>query len=144
MSSGNFESSVELVLRPSRSALMMALWVHALPAALLPFTGLAPSWMMGLAGLIALSWIALRHHPALGFGKRAITRIRWEAEGQWFIWRGGKRIAAELLDDSVVHPRMVVLRFKIDTGKRVTRLLTGDETTPGNFRRLKARLTLPR
>ena len=38
----------------------------------------------------------------------------------------------------------LVLRFKIDTGKRVTRLLTGDETTPGNFRRLKARLTLPR
>lgn len=89
MSSGNFESSVELVLRPSRGALMMALWVHALPAALLPFTGLAPPWMMGLAGLIALSWIALRHHPALGFGKRAITRVRWDAEGQWFIWRGG-------------------------------------------------------
>lgn len=144
MSSGNFESSVELVLRPSRGALMMALWVHALPAALLPFTGLATPWIMGLAGLIALSWIALRHHPALGFGKRAITRVRWDPEGQWFIWRGGKRIAAELMNDSVVHPRIVVLRFKIDKRKRVTRLLTGDEMTPGNFRRLKARLALPR
>lgn len=56
----------------------------------------------------------------------------------------GKRIEAELLDESVVHPKMVVLRFRIEKHKRVTRLLTGDEMTPGNFRRLKARLSLPR
>lgn len=142
MSSGNFESTVELALQPSRKALMMALWVHALPAALLPFTGLATPWVMGLAGLIALSWIALRHHPALGFGKRAITRIRWDAEGQWQIWRGGKRFDAELMPESTVHPRFILLRFKTAVHGRVTRVLTGDELTPGNFRRLKARLSI--
>lgn len=121
---------------------MLALWVHALPAALLPFA-MAPGWpMVAVAGLIALSWVGLRHHPALGFGRRAITRLRWDTEGQWTVWLAGQPTPAELLGNSLLHPRILILRFRLDSGRRVSRLILGDEAPEGPLRRLRARLAI--
>lgn len=144
MSSGNFESTVELRLGPSRKALMLALWVHALPAAALPFAMAPGPVMMMLAGLIALSWVGLRHHPALGFGKGAITRLQWSREGEWTLWRGGKSDVVVLLDNSLVHPQLLLLRFRLPDGKTVSRLILGDETAAEPLRRLRARLAIRR
>lgn len=144
MSSGNFESTVELRLGPSRKALMWALWVHALPAAALPFA-MAPGMVMViLAALIALSWVGLRHHPALGFGKRAITRLQWSREGEWTIWRAGASHPVTLLDNSLVHPQLLLLRFRLPDGRTASRLILGDETAAEPLRRLRARLSLRR
>lgn len=144
MSSGNFESTVELRLGPSRKALMLALWVHALPAAALPFSMEPGPVMIILAGLIALSWVGLRHHPALGFGKRAITRLQWSRDGEWTLWRAGTRTPVTLLDNSVVHPQLLLLRFRLPDGKSASRLILGDETAAEPLRRLRARLALRR
>jgi toxin CptA len=144
VSSGNFESTVELRLGPSRKALMWALWVHALPAAALPFAMAPGIVMVILAALIALSWVGLRHHPALGFGPRALSRLQWNAEGEWTVWRGAASTPAQLLDNSVVHPQLLLLRFRLPDGKTANRLILGDETAAELLRRLRARLALRR
>lgn len=144
MSSSNFESTVELRLAPSRKALMLALWVHALPAAALPFAMEPGGVMAAVAALIALSWVGLRHHPALGFGKRAVTRMQWRQDGEWTVWRNGQGVSVELLDNSIVHPQLLVLRFREAQGRTVSRLILGDETAAEPLRRLRARLSLRR
>ncbi len=144
MSSASFGSTVDLRLRPSRRALQWALWLHALPAALIPLT-VPPGWPMVLvAGLIALSWIAIRHHPALGLGRRAITRLTWDGDNRWQAWIGGKGESVTLLDHSVVHGDWLLLRFRTERGRRVTRLLMGDEAGAEPLRRLRARLSVLR
>lgn len=143
MSSGNFASTVDLRLRPSRRALQLALWVHALPAAMLPFC-LPTGWpMVAVAGLIALSWVALRQHPALGMGRRTVSRVVWDSEGEWRIWVGGSAQAVTLLDHSIVHGQWLLLRWqRVDDGKRYSRLLLGDEVGADGMRRLRARLSM--
>ncbi len=142
MSFVSFASTVDLRLRPSRRALQWALWLHALPAALLPLT-VAPGWpMVAVAGLIALSWMAIRHHPALGLGRRAITRLTWDSEDRWQAWIGGKPQPVTLLGHSLVHGDWLVLRFETERGRCVTRLLMGDDAGAEPLRRLRARLSV--
>jgi hypothetical protein len=52
--------------------------------------------------------------------------------------------SAQLLDNSVVHPQLLLLRFRLPDGKTANRLILGDETAAELLRRLRARLALRR
>jgi toxin CptA len=92
-------------------------------------------------GAFAVSWLWLRRHPALGFGQRALQRLLWNADGSWLVEDAeGRKSEAQLLGSTYVHPRLMVLNFKLNIGSRRTRLILGDEAEPELLRRLRARL----
>lgn len=138
----SFDATLDLTPRPSMRALMMASLLHLTVGATVPFA-MEPGWPMGaIAGLIGLSWMSLRRHPALGLGRRALTRLTWHTDGSWTLHEAnGQKMEAELDGSSLVHSQWLVLNFKLKTGKRRTRILVGDELGPDQMRRLRARCT---
>lgn len=134
-------AALDLTLRPSAKAHHLLFWLHVLPLALLPMAMESGPWMVGVAALIGLSWLAVRRHAAFGFGPRAIARIAVDPDGRWSIANiHGKRLDAELLGDSVAWSWLLIVNFRDSDGRRRTRLLMGDETTTEGLRRLRARL----
>jgi len=142
-SSNSFASTVDLSLQPSHRALRAIFLLHIVCLGLLPFS-MQQGWpMLVLACAFALSWLSVRRHPVLGFSAQAITRMVWHADGTWTVYRGrGQPVAADLLAGSLVHPWLLLLRFRLESGASVARLIAGDELAPEALRRLRARLSV--
>ena len=141
MSSPSFDGTIDLALRPSMRALQWLFALHVVPVALLPFAMNPGAPLMLLVGAFGLSWLWLRRHPAFGFGKRAVQRLTWHADGTWLVQDAeGRKSEAELRPNSYVHMRLLVLNFKLKSGGRRTRVLLGDELEQELLRRLRARL----
>lgn len=142
MSSNNSASTIDLSPRPSVGALKWVFALHAVPLCLAMFAMPPGIPAMLVAMGFGISWLWLRRHPALGFGPRALVRMVWHAEGRWTIYNaGGNHADAELMRGSYVHPRLLVLSFRLPSGKRRTRILLGDEVSADLLRRLRARLS---
>jgi toxin CptA len=141
MSSAPFAATVELAPRPSIRALTFLFALHGVIGVLL-LLALPRGGLMALgAGLLAISWMALRRHPVFGFGPRALVRLTWHAEGGWTLHEsGGATYDAALRGDSLVQPWLLVLNFERADGGRRTRAILGDEVPEEQLRRLRARL----
>ena len=146
MSSPAFDATIELAPRPSVRALTLVFGLHVVLLALLLFALQPGPGMAGLAGLTAVSWVAMRRHPVFGFGPNALSRLTWHADGAWSVHdtRGARWDGVKLLGSSLVHDRLLVLNFKLPDGERRTRALLGDELPDEQLRRLRARLRLER
>ena len=145
MSSPPFDATIDLALRPSLRALAWLFWAHAgvLALALAAVPPGAP--LVALAAAVATSWFWTRRHASFGHGPRALTRLTWHADGSWRVHDGaGRPAAAELLGDSFVHDRLLVLNFRLQDGSRRSRALLGDEADEESLRRLRARLGMAR
>jgi hypothetical protein len=141
MSSAGSSIVADVGLRPSLRAVQWAFWLHALPAVALPFATTETLYALPLLALIAISWVRVRRHAALGFGGNAIRRILARQDGSWWIERAdGGGEAVRLLPDSVMTGWLLVLRFRFDNGKSATRLILGDEADEDALRRLRVRL----
>lgn len=140
-SSPSFDAPIDLKLHHSMRGLQWVFLLHVLPVALLPFA-LPPGALLAAAcGAFAVSWLWLRRHPALGFGKRAIVKILWGADGKWLLTDAeGRKSEATLLPSSYVHARLIVLNFKLNSGTKRTRIIIGDEVVQEQLRHLRARL----
>ncbi|MBI2383204.1 MAG: hypothetical protein HYV18_03945 [Gammaproteobacteria bacterium] len=144
MSSSSFAATLELAPKASVRALIVLFWVHVAVVALALFAMQPGAAMAGLVLAVGASWLALRRHPALGFGPRALVRLIWHAQGGWTLHdAAGRRFDADLLGHSHRHRRLIVLDFRLRDGTRRTRLLLGDELDAEMLRRLRARLTVP-
>lgn len=142
MSSNSFAATIDLTLRPSMRALQILFVLHLIPVGLLPFAMQPGQPMILLAAAFAVSWLWLRRHPVFGYGQRALIKLIWHTEGHWTLReQSGLSAEAELLGNSYVHPRLLVLNFKLKDGSRRTRAILGDETTPAVLQRLRARLS---
>jgi toxin CptA len=140
--SGTFAATVDLRLKPSLRALRAVFVLHVICLVLLPLA-MQPGWpMIVLVAAFGASWFALRHSAVLGFNSKAVTRVIWHADGNWSVFRGAREYKAELRDNSIVHPALTVLNFKLLDGGRATRLIAGDEADAELLRRLRARLAL--
>lgn len=141
MSSGKFDATIDLAPRPSIRAVTGLFWLHT-AMLILALAALAPGWpMAGFAAAAAGSWFWARRHPVFGFGRRALTRLTWHAQGGWTIHEaGGDQHDAALLGSSLVHDRLLVLNFRLADGRHRSRALLGDELEPELLRRLRARL----
>ena len=141
MSFSAFSTSLDLKLRPSVRAVV---WLSALNMAAVALVVLSnPQKYLGLgmALLFLLSWLTLRRHPAFGYGPRALTHLIWHAEGSWTLESvSGGRQEAELLGGSVVQSWIIALNFRLENGRKRTRVLLGDELEADALRRLRARL----
>ncbi len=144
MSSGAFGSTLDLRPAPSVRALRWIYLIHIAALTLIAFAAQPGYPMLGLALLLGVSWWSLRRHAVFGFGPRALTRLLWQPGIGWKIWcRGGDALPAVLLDDSILHPRLLVLNFRVQDGdktRRRSRALLGDELPEESIRRLRAHL----
>ena len=145
MSSPPFDATIELAPRASVRALTILFWLHVGVLALLLAVLRPGGGMAGFAAVVMLSWILTRRHPAFGFGPNALVRMSWLADGTWSLHDArGARWDAELLGNTVVHDRLLVLNFRLQDGVKRTRIVLGDELSAEQFRRLRARLELAR
>lgn len=133
----------ELALQPSYRALHFLLPLHAAPLAAVPlfYRGEAIWPPLLLAVVVGASWLYVRRHPALGFGRRALVRLLAHEDGDWMLEDGdGERYSARLMPGSVVLSRFMLLNFRLRDGGRRTRLLLGEEAEEQPLRRLRAYL----
>ena len=127
----------------------LALWVflvHGVAAASL-VPGALPLPLPLLAALQVAVAASLYHTlfgRVLGRSPRALLGAVWESDGAWTVVdAGGNRHEAWLLDSSYVHPRLLILNFRLAGGVR-TMVLLPDSLPPSVFRRLLVRLRLSR
>jgi toxin CptA len=100
-------------------------WAIRIVPAFLIVCGLAYSWRLHL----------------LRRGGRAVTAIEWNGEEQWFLFDSrGTPARAFLSGSSYVHPRLLVLNFRIANGPRRSLCLTADGVGGEQLRRLRVRL----
>lgn len=155
----SYDSTIDLTPRPSMRALMAIFILHVAVAALLLVAMPTGGPMAVLAGLVGLSWLRLRRHPALGFGPRALVRLTWHGEGAWTVHdSSGASHEAELQGNSLIHSSLLVLNFRLtprsglradpaavggaNFKERRTRILMGDELDAELMRQLRARLAI--
>ncbi|MGH8505992.1 MAG: protein YgfX [Stenotrophobium sp.] len=137
----DFIATLDLAPKASVRAFGFVFGLHIVLLALVPFAMQSGPMMFVVLGLIALSWLWLRRHPVFGFGDRAIVRLVWHAEGGWTLYdAAGRHSEAHLLGSSYVHARLLVLNFRLKSGRRRTRILLGDELDVESLRKLRARL----
>jgi len=145
MSSPPFDATIDLAPQPSLRALSFLFWLHV-GTLVLAMVALRSGLVLAtLAIAMAASWYWTRRHPVFGYGRRALTRLTWHAEGAWILHdASGAQFEAELLGSSLVHDAVLVLNFRLKTGGRRSRALLGDEVNPELLRRLRARLRMAR
>ncbi|MGH8461214.1 MAG: protein YgfX [Stenotrophobium sp.] len=140
-SPNGFSATLDLAPKASMRAFSLIFGLHVAVLVLVPFAMQPGLMMAAVLGLIGLSWLGLRRHPVFGFGDKAIVRLVWHAEGGWTLHDAvGRHSEATLLGNSYVHARLLVLNFRLKSGRRRTRILLGDELDGELLRRLRARL----
>jgi hypothetical protein len=78
---------------------------------------------------------------ALRRGPRAIVLLVWDRDGRWrLVQRDGRVLDGQLDHGACVHPRLLVLPFRILSGGRRCVLIPADAVTAGDMRRLRTRL----
>ena len=141
----SFDAPIDLNLHHSMRGWQWVLALHVVPIVLLMFTMPPGALLAVLAGAFGVSWLYLRRHPALGFGRRAIVKLLWSADGKWLVTDGeGRKSEAVLLPSSYVHPNLIVLNFRLNSGSKRTRIIFGDEVVQEQLRQLRARLLATR
>ena len=145
MSLPSFDATIDFAPRPSARAVIILFWLHAVTLGLM-LLSLRPGTLMAVLALaMGGSWFWLRRHRVFGYGPKALTRLTWHQEGGWTLHQtAGAQFEAELLDNSLIHLRLLVLNFRLKSGGRRTRVLLGDELEPELLRRLRARLSVER
>ncbi len=142
MSSNAFSATIDLRPRASLRGMQLIVGLHVLAASLAMVAQPPDHLGLLLSGLLLISWFSLRRHPVIGFGKKALTRLTWHADGpKWSLETpAGTASDATLLPSSLVTRHLLVLNFKLADGSRRSRALFGDELEPELLRRLRARL----
>jgi toxin CptA len=131
------------MLLPSHRAVHVIFAVHIVCLGLIAFAMEQGTGMLVLLGAVGLSWLYVRRHAALGLSPQSVTRMVWHADGSWTLHRPrGEPVAAELLPGSLVHPWLMVLRFRLKDGTTLARVIAGDELPEPLLRRLRARLNV--
>lgn len=143
-SSNSYDATVDLPLGSSVRGVTVLLIAHALALILVLWAVPDGVGKVVAALLVALSWFLTRRHSSLGFGRKAVRRLLWHADGRWQLEIGGELKAAALTPHSVVAGPVPVLRFRVRGGGYVARILFGDEADTEALRRLRARLATDR
>lgn len=142
MSLNYSEAPIELKPRPSAWLAWILAGFHALVAIVVliavPFKPAAAALVL----LTTLSWFRSHRLHIRHEGRRAVRRLVWQADGSWLLEDTGRQMhAAQLLPSSYLHPRLVLLNFRLeDSGRRRNVLLLTDSLDPECLRRLRVRL----
>jgi toxin CptA len=129
--------------RLSRQLALLLLCLHGAALAVIGLLQ-ASFWVhAALSAVVLVNFYSTFTTHVLGWGKLAILSLVWGGDGEWTLLSAkGSESVAKLLPSSYVHPRMIILNFRIpETGRR-TQLLMQDSLDPNTYRRLLARMRL--
>lgn len=136
--------SIDLRPRSSKFLARILFGFHLLCAAVVFFY--APFKPAAIALLLLTIWSWYRAHRlhVLHRGNKAVRRAVWQADGQWLLQgHHGDEQPASLLPSSYLHPRLLILNFRIGgTGQRRNLLLFPDSLDFQTLRRLRSRLRI--
>ncbi len=98
---------------------------------------------LALAALTLFSLIhSCRRHLSYR-GKNVIRSAELDRQNEWLLQQAdGEECAAELQPNSYIHPRLCVLNFRNEYGKRQSLIVLPDGIDGEHFRRLRVRLKL--
>jgi hypothetical protein len=94
-------------------------------------------WVQGIG--ILLLFIHYRYSPRYMF---VCHRLVWQAGNHWLLTQQQHTETASLLPGSVLLPWLIILLFKMESGKNRVVAVWPDAVHPQGFRRLKVRLKI--
>jgi toxin CptA len=118
--------------------------MHAGALAVIPPLGL-PLWAaLAISLAVVLSLVHTLNTHALLRSDVAIVQIAVDADDQWsLLTLRGDNLRARLSPATYLHPRLVILTFRLDRGwKTRSVVVLPDSVDPTTFRRLRLRLTV--
>lgn len=144
MSLNYSEPPIELKPRPSSILAWVLGLFHILVIGVILF-GVDPKAAAAVLILLALlSWYRSHRLHIRHLGRGAVRRLQWQADGSWLLDDAyGYSHAARLLPSSYLHPRLVLLNFRLEeNGRRRYVLLLPDSLDSESLRRLRVRLRI--
>jgi hypothetical protein len=117
--------------------------VHGSAVLVLPLTGLSLMVTLAIALAVTGSFLrAWRTHVSLT-RPAAIRQLRWGAGNDWQLTRQDGTAWRTCLQPRVlIHPQLVILRFRHSRWRTDSVVLTRDRLDPELFRRLRVRLLI--
>ncbi len=140
------EKPLVLELRPSRYLFAYLLILHLLLFLALAMPLAIPALLhvvlvSGVAG--SFVWHLLRYLPQRQL--RQQQRLVWQSDGNWQIESShGQVSAAGLCPDSWLSAWLVILRLRLENGRRISIPILPDSLETDTFRRLRSRLSQAR
>ena len=101
-------------------------------------------WILCIAAVALLAASARTYRIRVTLrDSRAVVRLSRHTDGTWQLQlRNGAKLGATLLHDSYLHPSLIVLNFKLNTGKRRSVVLCRDSADATALRHLRIALAL--
>lgn len=142
MSSQRSAPPLQIDLRASSLLTVMVMVLHVAAMLLVLWLPLAGGWRVLLTiAIIYSAGHALVFH-VLRCTATSPRRLIWHGDGHWtLISRNGRQSPVDLLTDSYVHARLVILNLRRD-GHRLSLVLMPDAVNRQLLRRLRLRLLL--
>lgn len=136
-------ASLGIALGPSRLLAWLLGAAHGGAMVISILLPIAWSARLVVAALVAVSlYVVLRDH-AFRRSARAIVGLEIGGDGTYAVRfaDGGEWLDCEI-EDSWVHPKLVLLSLRCDGGRRTRVAIAGDALPADTFRRLRVRLRL--
>lgn len=122
-------------LRPSLALASFIATIHLLAAVAVWFSALSLWICLALNTVVVLSLLAsLRQHHQLGY-----RQLRYDDQQWWLADAAGDK-PLELVGEYLLTPWLLVLRFTVQAGHRITLVLPSDSADVDDLRRLRVLL----
>ncbi len=132
MSSNAYAAALRLELKPSRQCRWWRWLTHLAVAATLSMLQ-SPWLIVAVAVVLLLSLYRSRIEPAI--------TLLWHGDGHWTMFEDGVETAVTLAESAFIQPWLVILPLRVDTQRRVQRIVIFPDMLPEqDFRRLRVRL----
>lgn len=129
-------ATLDIELRPSRILLVSGGSVHLLSGVAVVVCSL-PLWIKaGLFAGIALASIGFVWRYGYRRGRGFIARLEL-LDGRWRLETGDGAFHCARLTGGYAHPRIVILNFRLENGRRRSLALLPDSTDPDTLRWLR-------
>ncbi len=142
MSSARFATPFSVTLHGSLQLAAILSLMHG-GALVWLFLFVLPGWLTLMAtAVVGVSlFLQLRRHLFMQ-GSRVVTALRWDGGDLWQLQRSqGEGVDATLLGSSFVTPWLIVLNFKIESGRLMLPVVVmPDSVDEASFRRLTSKL----
>jgi toxin CptA len=128
--------------RPSRILARFLLAVHVAAAISVIYGAPGHIGTAALLGFVVISYYWNYRRHILMIGGRSPRRVICKSDGSWYLQdRDGEVRAAELLPSSYLHPRLVILNFRLEKSRRRRNLvLCSDSLDVRSLRQLRQHL----
>ena len=143
MLSNPYKQTLTFKPQPSQQLLLWLIVLHSCAGLIILFVLVIPLLQQGLLLLIisGAGYFNYRLHYKKT-AKAAIIAVSLNADNQWHI-RLAQQTAmqtATLLDSSLLHNALMILNFKLETGKTYSVILPRDAIKPTLARQIRARI----